>query len=297
MKYIIGVDGGGTKTETIAYDLNGNILSSSLTGFGNLVNDEKKALENITLGIETIINELGSKDIVCIYLGLAGSEVSENAKKVRDEINNKFGLDSIVMNDGDLALKAMLKGEDGILVIAGTGSNVFGINKGKQGRCGGWGHLLGDEGSAYKISIEAVKRMIYEYDFGLDKSNLSKEILKDLNINSVDEVIGFIYSNNKDKVASLASVVSKCGDNGDFYAKKILEDEGILLAKDVERVFKTLEFKYCKIGLVGGVIKNSKILRNAFEKYLNEHITIDAFIEDEVSASKGAYYIYKSLEI
>ena len=151
MKYVIGVDGGGTKTEAVAYDLNGNVLEKSLTGFGNLVNDEKEALKNIIDSLEVILNKLGKEDLQGLYLGLAGSEVGDNAKIVKDEIKNKFGLDSVIMNDGDLALKALLKGEDGILVIAGTGSTAFGIKGDKEARCGGWGHLLGDEGSAYKL--------------------------------------------------------------------------------------------------------------------------------------------------
>ena len=206
MKYVIGVDGGGTKTEAVAYDLNGNVLEKSLTGFGNLVNDEKEALKNIIDSLEVILNKLGKEDLQGLYLGLAGSEVGDNAKIVKDEIKNKFGLDSVIMNDGDLALKALLKGEDGILVIAGTGSTAFGIKGDKEARCGGWGHLLGDEGSAYKISIEAFKNMIYEYDFGLEMSDLSKSILDELNINVIefvdDDVSAskgayYIYKNNQ----------------------------------------------------------------------------------------------------
>ena len=125
MKYVIGVDGGGTKTEAVAYDLDGNVLEKSLTGFGNLVNDEKEALKNIIDSLEVILNKLGKEDLQGLYLGLAGSEVGDNAKIVKNEIKNRFDLDSVIMNDGDLALKALLKGEDGILVIAGTGSTAF----------------------------------------------------------------------------------------------------------------------------------------------------------------------------
>lgn len=296
MKYIIGVDGGGTKTEAVAYDLNGEVLAKSLTGFGNLLNDEKEALKNILDSLEVILDKLGKEDLQGLYLGLAGSEVGHNAQIVKDGIKAKFNLDSVIMNDGDLALKALLKGEDGILVIAGTGSTAFGIKGNKQARCGGWGHLLGDEGSAYKISMEAFKKMIHEYDFGLERSELSEAILKKLNMKQVDEIIAFIYGATKDEIAGFAGFVSQYAENGDNEAKAILVNEGITLAKDAERVFNSLGFESCKIGLVGGAIRKSVILREAFESYLNGNINVVEYVDNDVSAAKGAYYIYKNMQ-
>ena len=196
------------------------------------------------------------------------------------------------MNDGDLALKALLKGEDGILVIAGTGSNVFGIKENSQGRCGGWGHLLGDEGSAYKIAIEAIKRMIYEEDYGLLKSQLYKAVLNNFHAKNVNDIIGFIYTSTKDEIAKIASVVSMAAETGEKFSKAILEKEGVSLAKSTERVFNKLSFEKCKIGLVGGVIRKSKFVRDAFEEYLNENINVIEFVDDDISPAKGAYYIY-----
>lgn len=292
MQYIIGVDGGGTKTESVAYDLDGNILATSLTGFGNLVNDEKQALSNVIAGVEELLNKFGRNGLKGLYLGLAGSEVGDNAKIVYEEIKTKFEIESVVMNDGDLALKALLKGEDGILVIAGTGSTSFGVNGEKQARCGGWGQLLGDEGSAYKISIEAYKQMIHENDFGLELSELSNNILAKLGVETVDDIVGIIYSSTKDEIANVASLVSMAAESGNEVAINILETEGIAIAKAAERLFKKLEFDKCSIGLVGSAIKKSIILRGAFESYLKEKINVIEFVDVEVSPAKGAYYLY-----
>lgn len=293
MKYVIGVDGGGTKTESVAYDLDGNILGTSLTGFGNLVNDKEQALNNVLSGIEELLNKFGREGLEGLYLGLAGSEVGDNAKIVRDEIKNKFEMDSVIMNDGDLALKALLKGEDGILVIAGTGSTSFGVNGDKQARCGGWGQLLGDEGSAYKISIEAYKQMIYENDFGLELSKLSRNILAKLGVKTPDDIVGIIYSSTKDEIANIASLVSEAAEEGNEVAINILKTEAIAIAKAAERIFNKLEFEKCSIGLVGSAIKKSIILRETFENYLNENINVIKFVDVEISPAKGAYYLYK----
>lgn len=292
MSYVIGVDGGGTKTEAVAYDLNGEVLAKSLTGFGNLVNDKEEALKNVTDSIKAIIDQLGRDGLKGIYLGLAGSEVGDNARIVYEEVKEKFEIEASVMNDSDLALKALLKGEDGILVIAGTGSIAFGIKDNNQLKCGGWGHLLGDEGSAYKISIEAIKKMINDQDYGIEMTDLSKDILSELKFDKVDDIVGFVYSSTKDEIAQLAGLVSKHAESGDEFSKNVLVVEGRDIAKQAERIYKKLEFNSCRIGLVGGVIRKSKFLRQAFEEYLNNNVKVESFVDDDVSAAKGAYYIY-----
>ena len=169
--YVIGVDGGGTKTETVAYDLKGNKLMSVLTGFGNLVNGKEEAVKNILDGLSSIFKKYSKENVQGIYLGLAGSEVSDNGSIVFEAIKKEFEISSV----------------------------AFGIDGDKQWKAGGWGHLLGDEGSAYKISIEGIKNMISENDNNLELGALSIKILEALNIEKVDDVIGFVYSSTKDE--------------------------------------------------------------------------------------------------
>lgn len=291
MEYIIGVDGGGTKTEAVAYNLEGEVVKTSLRGFANLLNGKEEALDNIVNSIKEIIEDLGKEELKGIYLGIAGMEVGDNATNILEAVKEAFELEALLMNDGELALKAMLKGEDGILVIAGTGSIVFGIHDDKVARCGGWGHLLGDEGSGYKISIDALKNILFEEDNSIEKSELSMAIMKEFNWNNVDEIVEFVYSSSKDEIAKVAPIVSKFAESGDNFAKGILEKEAIALAKTTQNVYEKLGFEKCSIGLVGGVVRKSKIMREAFERCLNEHINVIEFIDESVSAAKGAYYI------
>ena len=293
MMYVIGVDGGGTKTETVAYDLEGNKLTSILTGFGNLVNGKDEALRNILDGIKQIFEKHGKDNVKGIYLGLAGSEVGFNADIVYESVKKEFSVESIVMNDSELALKALLRGEDGILAIAGTGSIAFGLNNGVQWKSGGWGHLLGDEGSAYKIAIEGLKHMIYENDNNMELGALSRELLTALEVEKVDDIIGFVYSSTKDEIAKLAQIISKLAEKGDEKSLSIMVSEGELLGETTRQVFSKLGFESCSVGLVGGVVRKSKIFRDAYESYLREKVNIVSFIDDDVSPAKGAFYIYK----
>lgn len=145
MKYIIGVDGGGTKVEATAYSMEGTAIKTSIKGFGNLLNNQEKALKNIVNSIKEIIEFLPNEELISVYLGIAGSEVGNNSKIIKQAVKEKLNIDCVVMNDSEIALKAMLKGKDGILVIAGTGSVALGIKGNKTIKCGGWGSLLGDE--------------------------------------------------------------------------------------------------------------------------------------------------------
>lgn len=296
MKYVIGVDGGGTKTEASAYDSNGKIILTSIKGFANLLNNKEIALDNIVSSIKEIIDRFGRAELIGLYLGIAGSEVGENAKIISDKIKSELKVDSVVMNDAEIALKAMLKGKDGILTIAGTGSVAFGINNNVTSRCGGWGNLLGDEGSGYRISIDAIKRMIFEDEHDIPQSELTKMIMDKLEIKSVDEITKFVYSSTKDDIASLTQIVARLGEDGDEIASEILISEGIELAKTVENVYKKLKFKSCSIALVGGVIRKAKVVRKAFEDYLRENIVIEDIVDEEISPTIGAYYINKIKE-
>ncbi|MDG5853302.1 N-acetylglucosamine kinase [Clostridium beijerinckii] len=294
MKYIIGVDGGGTKTEAVAYDFQGNIIVTSVKGFANLLNNREKALNNIVDSIREIIDVLKEDELVDLYLGIAGSEVGDNAKIIKDTIKNELKTDCVLMNDAEIALKAMLMGNDGILAIAGTGSIAFGVKNNSSVRCGGWGNLLGDEGSGYKIAIDAIKRMILEEENSLPKSELTTRIMKRLGAKSIGEVVTFVYSSTKDEIASLAEIVSILGEEGNKIAEEILVNEGVDLAKTVINVYRKLKFESCSIALVGGVIRKAKILRKSFEKYLRENIVIEDIVDDEISPTIGAYYINKA---
>ncbi len=296
MKYVIGVDGGGTKTEASAYDSDGKAMITSVKGFANLLNNKEIALDNIVNSIKEIIDRFGTSELSGVYLGIAGSEVGENAKIISAKIKNQLKIDAVVMNDAEIALKAMLKGKDGILTIAGTGSIAFGINKNITSRCGGWGNLLGDEGGGYCISIDAIKRMIFEEEHSIAQSELTRKIMDKLEINSVDEITNFVYSSTKDEISSLASIVADLGEAGNEIASEILINEGVELAKTVENLYKKLKFESCSIALVGGVIRKAKIVRRAFEDYLRENIVIENIVDEDISPTIGAYYINKIKE-
>jgi N-acetylglucosamine kinase-like BadF-type ATPase len=298
MDYVIGVDAGGTKTEAIAYSLSGEELGKSICGFGNLLCGKEEGLKNILDSIEGCMKGLDSEGLKKIYVGAAGMEVGNNACLIEESIKKATNKEVQVINDGELALRALLKGEDGILTIAGTGSIVIGVNGTFTYRCGGWGHLLGDEGSGYAVAIKAFKRMIYEKEVALEKSVLSKTILEELGFNSVDNIMEFVYSSTKDRIAKIATTVSRLAEEGESNALYILNTEGEKLAITTERVYKKLNFEgQCRIAIKGSVIEKSKNLRRAFEYYLASNLKDVRLVCEEVSSCKGAYYMWLKRDV
>lgn len=294
MKYIIGVDGGGTKTEAIAYNMEGKEICKAATGYGSLIIDKKTAVNNIIQAIEICVNILKENELIGIYLGLAGIEAGENKKIVEKAVKSKFNTHIEVYNDAELAFYALLKGEEGILTISGTGSIALGISKDKKIISGGWGHLLGDEGSGYSLAINAYKRMIYEEELGLEKSKLTKTILKELSIQNVQDIKGIVYYSTKDEIASIIPTIVKLAEEQEENALRILKEAGIEIALMVHRLWKKIKLQgTIKVALKGSIITKIKFVREAFNAHLLNLIENVEIIDEDVSSCKGAYYLAK----
>ena len=301
MKYIIGVDGGGTKTEAVAYDLEDRQIGGGYSGFGNLYIDFNKAAENIIYAVEQCINSATAKgrqgECLGIYLGLAGIEVGDNVKKIERLLAEKFHCKVKGFHDSELAHAAVLKGEDGIITISGTGSVSYGRYKGKSARTGGWGHILGDEGSAYYIALEAFKRITIEEDSGWIRSELSQTILSKIDSDKASDIKEFIYSVGKAEIAAYAPLVAEFALDSEINAVNILRQAGKELAIMTERLYKKLGInETVNVGIYGGVLSKADIVRNEFISCLKSNLGQVNIITEEFSAAKGACYMYKNIK-
>lgn len=299
MEYIIGVDGGGTKTVAVAYDLNDFEIGRGLAGPGNLNVDFEMALGNIKDTISQCLKHIDSRwadgKCLCIYLGIAGIEVGDNIEKIQKGIGAAFQCKVIGIHDSQLAHAALLKGQDGLLTIAGTGSVCFGRVQGKTGRTGGWGHLLGDQGSGYWIGLEGVKRMIKDYDSGRPASDLSSAILTSLGMKDANDIKGYIYSTGYQSVASLTPVVAELAGHGDRQSIEILEHAGLELALMTETLYQKLKMNPPgRIAISGSVLSRVEITRKKFQSMLEQDLGSVQIITEDISPTKGACYLYRN---
>lgn len=292
MKIIIGVDGGGTKTKACAYNLDGKLLGTGMSGFGNLLIESNVAISNIIESINKCLEQLPKmSECLHIYLGLAGSDNSNQVEKLEKSLK-KFNALVTIVNDVRLAHVATFEGRDGILTIAGTGSVSYGISNEKIEMAGGWGHLLGDEGSGYWIAIKAIKQMIVEEDNGESLSKLSLALLNELKIKKVQEIKSFIYEASKGEIASLVPIIVQVAKSGSEEAIHILYEAGSHLGNMTVQLYRKLQLKPdVTVAMRGSILINIEHVQNAFMDRVIEEIPDVNFNQDSISATKGAYFL------
>lgn len=251
-KYILGVDGGGTRTTVNIADFERKVLAEYITGSSNYKSVGKEITkENINNAIFGAMGKLGEKDCIRIEsscFGIAGNDTAydqEVYKKIVFNKELKVFLDpskTMICNDSRIGLEAGSTSENRIMVICGTGSNCFGINhQGEEVRVGGWDYILGDEGSGYSIAVKALGAVMKAYDGRGAHTILNKEILKYLSLKSEMEIVEWVYKENmtKEKISKISHIVCKTAGLGDVVSRNIFIEE----ANEVEAAIVTVAAK------------------------------------------------------
>lgn len=300
MNVLMGVDAGGTKTKVALFNSEGKIIDSVITGFGNPVVDYSKALGNITKGIDEIMKKYPRYSVQHIVLGIAGIGGIDNGDDLKKLLLDRYLTKITIINDAQLALETIIRDEFevGILAIAGTGSVAIGKKNGLYHMAGGWGHLLGDEGSGYYIAINALKKIIVEYEQGIEHSSLSKDILRSFGMNSALDIKKLVYNNPKSKVADIAICIGEKAKLGDEDALSIIQDAADQFSDMVNKLIKKVYIDEEKLilGLRGSVLQNNKIFRDRFKNNILSKVSIVFDENFQLENIYGAYYLHKTLK-
>lgn len=266
MDYVIGVDCGGTNTTAIAYNLDGTPIKTTVTGPANLMVDDSRALNNVRNALRKL---LASVDGTCqaITVGLAGLRAYQFKERFRQQLN--LPTENIqLINDAQLALIAKLHGQDGLVVIAGTGAIVIGTADQRQFSAGGWGHLLGDEGSGYHLSLLAVQQVTMEAD-DRQATAFGQALLAHLNLRSVFELIDHFYQWDKARVAKLAPFVLAQAKAGDPTAIGIVKKSAQGLATKIIQARRKGDWSdtdTVKIAVTGSVLEKNTYYRDILKQ-------------------------------
>lgn len=299
LKYCIGIDGGGTKTLAYLGDMEKRLIDNKIFGPSNYYSSSLESTENTFL---EIVNYFMNKynfsfdELEFISLGLAGVDREIDKKVIEDIfIKNGFSCHLIVNNDSRAALAGAFGKEEGVILISGTGSIAFGIRNNKEFRAGGWGHILADQGSGFDIGMQALRMVMKSYDGRVGSTKLTREVVKYLKIDHVEDIIGFVHNPETDKklISKIAIIVAECGEKGDFIAIEILNNAAKDLAETVGAVIKKLYNKEetIEVAYVGGVITNIKYLRNMVLQILGETFPNIRLKTPENDAAIGALMI------
>ena len=254
-KIFIGVDGGATKTDLIVEDESGTPLSQAKSGpsnvsvscevaYNSILHALKQALESCGLSI----NDKNLK--IYAGLGLAGleDEAAKNNFKSKLNLFDKYILES----DAHTACIGAHSGNDGIILIAGTGSVSYAVIGNKSFRSGGWGFPQSDEGSGAWIGLQLVKRSLYYYDKRLPQSEIFDELFKMFE-NKVEKLIAWAAKAKSTHFAELAPIVIKYFKNNDIQALEIMKECARHLEDLIYNIDKRAGINSLKIALIGGI--------------------------------------------
>ena len=245
--HVLGLDVGGTKTVCLLADEHGQIVSE---GRGPGANPHTAG----ELGVEHVLHDvmetaIGARPITpsAICLGAAGVDRDQDAATVR-AIMRRIGYKSrvLVVNDALVALVAGAGDGPGIVIIAGTGSIVYGRNANfDAARAGGWGHIIGDEGSAYWIGREVLAAVMRAVDGRGPATQLAEEVLTHFNISDTSGLPRIVYDREVPRVsvAALGPIVQCASQRGDAVATRILERAADELASAAGSVAAKLQMR------------------------------------------------------
>jgi N-acetylglucosamine kinase-like BadF-type ATPase len=238
--HVLGIDAGGTKTVCLLADEHGVILAEARGPGANLHTAGELAVEKVLH--EVMEGAIADREVVidAICLGMAGVDRDEEWRVVRS-LMRRIGHTprSLVVNDALIALVAGAGDSAGIVIIAGTGSIAYGRNaRGEAARSGGWGHMIGDEGSAYWIGREALAAVMRAVDGRGPVTRLAADIQAHFRVDDVSGLPRIVYDREAAllSVAALGPLVQQVSDAGDAVARHILAraaDELVLAAQSV----------------------------------------------------------------
>jgi N-acetylglucosamine kinase-like BadF-type ATPase len=230
-----------------------------------------------------------------IVLGIAGIEKGHLKSEFKTLVEQQFQLPALILNDAELALYAVLEGENGILAIAGTGSVLIGKKDSTIKMVGGWGHLLGDEGSAYHIGIQALKQLASEIEQGNIQTKLAKALATQYQLPDASAIKEFVYSSTKKEIADIALFVYRRAQD-DTDAKKLLEQAGEELAQQAIRLVKQLELETSAIPIIvkGSLLEKNEFVRHHFAEKLKQCSTGISIVCKNRPTVTGALHAWKN---
>jgi N-acetylglucosamine kinase-like BadF-type ATPase len=296
--YVIGVDGGGTKTIAALSDLQGKIKKTSRTGPSNLRNvGLEKTAKNISRAILKITAGVRKKEILSIYIALAGVEEEFKFKKneLKKEILKNSKISKIlkgkikIISDQIAAFRGGTDEKDGVVLISGTGSVARGWKGGKEIKVSGWG-WANDEGSGFWVGQKGYQAIFKDLDGRGPKTRITKLIFQEWKLKKKEDLMKKIYSSNAiSTISSISKIADMAAGKGDRIAISIMKEAAKELARATNYVIQKLSFQNEKFPLVlVGSMFRSNILLNIFKKEVKKKAPRVHLIQAEQESVKGA---------
>lgn len=288
---ILGVEGGGTKTAWV-------LVERAAEGL-RVVAQGKLPPSNFRLTppdrLQSIFQQLPlDVDRVGMFLAGCGPADRPALELLCAKIWPRARL--VTGSDRDSGLAAALGRGDGIVVCAGTGASVTGRRGDRIEKAGGWGHILGDAGGGYFLSVQALRLILREYDLHRAEAQFTASILGALSLNSRDDLVRWAQTADKMEIATLGPIVFEAARNGDPNVVKIIEEGAEVLSEYTGAVASRLGLLAPKVVLLGGLFHRDSLYVAAVRRKLKKSLSDARVALSEQSAEFGAAWLAAELE-
>jgi len=287
---ILGVEGGGTKTDWVLVSTDGahsKAIDSGQLPAANLLLISDEHLTNLLRQMPSEVDRVG--------VFLAGTKTDEHRARLRRISESVWPNAKIAVGgDRDSGFAAAFGDRDGIATISGTGSAVTGRKDGRIEKAGGGGHILGDGGGGYTLAIRALRQVLRSYDLAHKVTVSGQEILHALMLNQMEDLIEWTQHADKTAVASLAPVVISAAELGSVEMMAVLKEGAAMLATSTASVAKWLEYDRPDVRLLGGNFLHQPFYVDLFREALGERIETSSIETCNTPGAFGAAYLAAS---
>lgn len=273
MKIVLGIDSGGTKTDSAVADET-SVLGRGYAAGGkpDRVGDHRSRAA-LQAAIERACSaaRIDPRQIDRACIGIAGASRPEVVQTVRESVSRLVSCEINIVGDMKIAMEAAFSGTPGVIVMSGTGSIAYGVNeRGEVARAGGWGPVVSDEGSGDWIGRRAVAAVVRAHDSGVS-TKLAAAVMRAWRVVTVDDIIRAVNAAQRPDFAALVPEVLRVAQEGDSVAHDIFMDAGVELSRLARIVIRRLwpdVRRPVRICIGGGIFQNSKKARLAFANSL-----------------------------
>lgn len=274
----IGIDGGGSTVRVLVAEFvegephvvgmaTGEAVNPSVVG-------HTVAAQRIEAAVREAMAQANVTTVRAVAAGIAGASRKHSEGWLRETLSAMLpGAAVVPSSDFEIALVAAHGRREGVLILAGTGSVAYGVNqKGEDAQVGGWGYLLGDEGSGYWIGLEALHHIARAADGQEDAGPLQKCVLAHLGLDKPVDMIAWVYGEPRNsEIAALAPVVMALV-NQDMMASSIIQRAAGALANHAQTVIRRLKMRNPPVAFTGGLLSQP----NPLSRALCLHLGMDA---------------------
>lgn len=298
MTYCLGIDAGGTKITGVLASPTA-VLARAESGSIKITRvSQQEAAKNLDALLSSLSQQSGIalRAIASTCIGLSGNTVPAIEQWTRHALEERLSGQIAVCGDEDIALDGAFRGEPGVLVIAGTGSNVVGRTPaGEVFHLGGWGPVLSDEGSGYRIGLQAVRATLAAMDRGIQTSLYAK-ILEQWHIQSFAELIDLGNRLPGPDFSRLARAVAACAAEQDAVALQVLQEAGTELGEMALFALKKIQASAnatpacLQLAFTGSIVSHVAPMRSALLAVVQREIPHVVVHTESIDAALGAVW-------